>query len=40
MYGFLSMLREKHNSVEQYLLDIGITSDEIRRLENKLVGEG
>ena len=40
MYGFLRMLREKHNLVEQYLLDIGITSDEIRRLKNKLVGEG
>ena len=40
MYGFLRMLREKHNSVEQYLLDIGITGDEIQRLKNILVREG
>lgn len=38
--GFLEMLREKHHSVEQYLLDIGISDDEIQRLKNKLVKEG
>lgn len=40
MHSFLKMLRRKHNSVEQYLLDIGITGDEIQRLKNKLVKEG
>lgn len=40
MHNFLEMLRGKHNSVEQYLLDIGITGDEIQRLKNKLVREG
>lgn len=34
---FLEKLREKHNSVEQYLLDIGVTSNEIQRLKNKLI---
>lgn len=40
MQRFLAMLREKHNSVEQYLLDIGILAEEIRRLKSKLVQEG
>ncbi len=30
---FWEMFREKHDSVEQYLLDIGVTSDEIQTLE-------
>lgn len=34
---FLEMLREKHNSVERYLLDIGVTNNEIQRLKNKLI---
>ena len=34
---FLETLREKHNSVEQYLLDICVTSNEIQRLKNKLI---
>lgn len=33
---FLELLREKHNSAEQYLLNIGVTSDEIEKLKNKL----
>ena len=40
MFGFLKLLREKHNSVEQYLLDIGITDDEMQSLKNKLVQNG
>ena len=40
MHSFLEMLRGKHNSVEKYLSDIGITGSEIQRLKNKLVKEG
>ena len=40
MFGFLKMLREKHDSVEKYLLDIGITGDEIQSLRNKLLQNG
>lgn len=36
MRSFLDMLREKHNSIEQYLLDIGVTEEEISGLMNKL----
>lgn len=37
MYGFLRMLREKHNSVDQYLRDIGISEYEIQELKSKLI---
>jgi len=37
MFCFLEMIRKKHNSVEQYLSDIGVTDDEIQRIRNKLV---
>lgn len=37
MYGFLKMLREKYNSVEQYLTDIGISKYEIQELKSKLI---
>ena len=37
MFGFLKMLREKHNSVEQYLLDIGISEYDIQELKSKLI---
>ena len=37
MRSFLELLRKKHNSVEQYLSDIGVTDSEIQRLKNKLV---
>ena len=37
MYGFLRMLREKHNSVNQYLRDIGISEYEIQELKSKLI---
>lgn len=37
MYGFLEMLRKKHNTVEQYLLDLGITGKETQLLRNKLM---
>lgn len=37
MYGFLRMLREKHNSVDQYLRDIGISEYEIQELNSKLI---
>ena len=40
MRSFLELLRKKHNSVEQYLSDIGVTDSEIQRLKNKLVKEG
>lgn len=37
MYGFLRMLREKHNSGDQYLRDIGISEYEIQELKSKLI---
>lgn len=37
MYGFLRMLREKYNSVDQYLRDIGISEYEIQELKSKLI---
>lgn len=37
MYGFLRMLREKHNSVDQYLRNIGISEYEIQELKSKLI---
>lgn len=37
MYGLLRMLREKHNSVDQYLRDIGISEYEIQELKSKLI---
>lgn len=37
MQKFLDMLRGKYNSVEQYLLDIGITECEIQELKSKLI---
>jgi protein tyrosine phosphatase (PTP) superfamily phosphohydrolase (DUF442 family) len=37
MYGFLEMLRKKHNTVEQYLLDLGINDKETQLLRNKLM---
>ena len=40
MFCFLEMLRAKHNIVEQYLLDLGITNEEIQELKDKLVQEG
>ena len=36
MSGFLEMLRAGHGTTEQYLLDLGITGEEIRRLKSKL----
>lgn len=40
MRGFLDMLRKKHSTIEQYLLDIGVTSEEISGLKNKLMQNG
>ncbi|MCQ2498098.1 MAG: tyrosine-protein phosphatase, partial [Lachnospiraceae bacterium] len=40
MRGFLDRLREKHSSIERYLLDIGVTSEEILGLKNKLMQNG
>lgn len=37
MDRFLQMLREKHGSIEEYLLDMGLTEDEIQKLKNKLI---
>lgn len=36
MTGFLEMLREKHNTAEQYLSDLGLTETEIGKLRDKL----
>lgn len=40
MVSFLGMLRKEFDSVEQYLLNIGITNEEIQNLKNKLIQEG
>lgn len=37
MTGFLEMFRAQYNSVEQYLLDLGLTEMEITKLKDKLV---
>lgn len=40
MHSFLEMLKEKHSTIERYLLDIGVTSEEISGLKNKLMQNG
>lgn len=40
MFSFLEMMREKYNTVEQYLLNLGIDDEDIQRLKEKLIQEG